>query len=347
MVAQPRAGDAGNARYAQALVRALGATAGPREEVAALIAHAEAEGLLPGAAFCERVPEENVRRLARDAARALARAGARAAVFTYAAPLRSPCPVVLAVHDAAFRLHPEWFSRRDLRVLEAVVPRSARRARLVLALSETAKADTCAALGLDPDRVRVVMPAPDPRFAPDPTAAGRVRDRIGLDRYVLAVGDVHPRKNLAALAEAVRRLGDPALTLAIAGRPGHGGADILARAGGVWLGPVDDETLADLYRAAAVVAYPSRYEGFGLPVLEAMASGAPVVAARRGAIPEVAGDAGVLVDPTPEGIAEGLRAALEPATADRLRAAGPPRAARFTERAMGEAAWAALREAAG
>jgi glycosyltransferase involved in cell wall biosynthesis len=108
---------------------------------------------------------------------------------------------------------------------------------------------------------------------------------------------------------------------------------------------VGDEDLADLYRAAAVTCYPSLYEGFGLPVLEAMACGSPVVASARGAIPEVAADAALLVAPSADGIAEGLRAALEPAVADRLRAAGPARAAAYSPEGMGRAGWAAVREA--
>jgi glycosyltransferase involved in cell wall biosynthesis len=109
---------------------------------------------------------------------------------------------------------------------------------------------------------------------------------------------------------------------------------------------VSDADLADLYRAAAVTAYPSLYEGFGLPVVEAMACGSPVVASDRGAIPEVAGDAAILVEPSARGIALGLRAALDPEVAARLRAAGPPRAATYTQKGMGRAAWAAAREAA-
>jgi glycosyltransferase involved in cell wall biosynthesis len=136
---------------------------------------------------------------------------------------------------------------------------------------------------------------------------------------VLAVGDIHPRKNIGALARAMALIGDPDLELALVGRPALGGEQIVRGARAHWLGRVDDPHLADLYRAAAVVAVPSLYEGFGLPVLEAMASGAPVVASNRGAMPEV-----------------------EPATADRLRTAGVSQAAAFTDRAMGEAAWRAL-----
>jgi glycosyltransferase involved in cell wall biosynthesis len=173
-----------------------------------------------------------------------------------------------------------------------------------------------------------------------------VRERFGLDRYCLAVGDLGPRKNLVGLGEAMRLLRDAGLTLALVGKPGPNGARIARDSGGMWLGHVGDRDLADLYRAAAVTAYPSLYEGFGLPVVEAMACGSPVVASNRGALPEVAGDGAILVEPHPAGIAEGIRAALEPATADRLRAAGPARAAHYTAAAMGDAAWAAVRLAA-
>jgi glycosyltransferase involved in cell wall biosynthesis len=291
------------------------------------------------------VPAADVPRLARAAPRALADVGADAAVFTYVAPVWCPCPVLLAVHDATFMTNPEWLGRRARSVLRGLVPRAARAARAVLALSETAGRDVAHALRLDPGKVRVVSPHPAPAFTVADGAPERVLRRFGAAAYVLAVGDIGPRKNLGALAEAVRRLGEGRPELVLAGKPGPGGADIAARTGGRWLGPVSDEDLADLYRAAAVTAYPSHYEGFGLPVVEAMACGCPVVASDRGALPEVAGDAAILVDPTPAGIAAGLRRALEPATAARLRAAGPDRAARYTQEGMGRAAWAAVREA--
>ena len=132
--------------------------------------------------------------------------------------------------------------------------------------------------------------------------------------------------------------------LVVAGMAGHDGAAILKGLGARTLGRVSDDDLADLYAAAAVTVYPSLYEGFGLPVIEAMACGSPVVASNRGAIPEVAGDAAILVEPTQFALADGIRAALEPSTGDRLRSAGPLRAAQFSSEAMGQAGWTLVRE---
>jgi glycosyltransferase involved in cell wall biosynthesis len=285
MVGQSAAGDAGNARYARTLVAALAATAGGDDEVASLVATPQGAREMERYGRTAGVPSADVARLARAAPRALVDLGADAAVFTYVSPGWSPIPVLLAVHDATFMTNPEWLGARARAVLRGLVPRSARRARVVLALSHTAAADVAAALRLDPGKVRVVSPHPDAAFAPAEGAAERVRARFGLERYCLAVGDLGPRKNLTALGAAVGGVGDPDLVLALVGKPGPGGERIAAESGGRWLGHVPDADLADLYRAAAVMAYPSLYEGFGLPVVEAMACGCPVVASDRGAIP--------------------------------------------------------------
>jgi len=346
MVGQAAAGDAGNGRYARTLVAAMAATAREDDVVASLVASPEGTRALEGFGPTHGVPSADVPRLARAAPRALSDLGAEAAVFTYVSPGWVPCPILLAVHDATFMTNPEWLGARARTVLRGLVPRAARKAARVLALSETAARDVAAALRIDPGKVRVVSPYPDPAFTPAEGAAERVRARFGLERYVLAVGDLGPRKNLTALGAAVGGLGDRDLVLALVGKPGRGGERIAAESGGRWLGHVSDADLADLYRAAAVTAYPSLYEGFGLPVVEAMACGSPVVASDRGAIPEVAGDAAILVEPSARGIALGLRAALDPEVSARLRAAGPVRAGAYTLDGMGRAAWAAAREAA-
>lgn len=344
MVAQPRAGDAGNGRYAVNLVSALAATAAPGDEVHAAISHPLGARAL--AVPTLDIPADGPRRLLRAGPRALARIGADVGVFTYVGPPRAPCPLALIVHDASFVHDPQWLGRRTAGVLNALVPRSARRAAVVFAVSATGAADVAAALGLDPSRIAVVPNYPAAVFHPRDGARERVMERFGVHDYVLAVGDVSPRKNLGALAEAVGRL-DPRPPLVLVGRPGRDGHRIVAGTGARWLGHVSDAELADLYRAAAVTACPSRYEGFGLTAAEALACASPVVASAGGAHPEVVGDAALLAAPEPAALADALRAALEPATAHRLRAAGPLRAATFNALDTGAAGWRALRTAAG
>lgn len=341
MVGQSAAGDAGNGRYAATLLSAMAATAGAGDAVAALVATPQGARALERYGQTIGVPSADVPRLARAAPRALADLGADAAVFTYVSPGWNPCPILLAVHDATFMTDPQWLGARARAVLRGLVPRSARRAAAVLALSQTAADDITQALKLPPGKVRVVSPHPAAVFTDTDRdgAVARVRDRFGIAGYCLAVGDIGPRKNLGALGDAVRSLGPTGPDLALVGKPGPGGERIAREAGGTWLGHVDDATLADLYRAAAVTAYPSLYEGFGLPALEAMASGCPVVATDRGALPEVTAGAAILVEPTARGIADGLRLALDPAVAGRLRTAGPARAAAFTPQTMGASAW--------
>jgi glycosyltransferase involved in cell wall biosynthesis len=199
----------------------------------------------------------------------------------------------------------------------------------VLAVSEFTRREAVELLRVPPERVRVIGNAVDERFTPEgPAAEGD---------YVLAVSTLEPRKNLGRIAEAARLAG---LELRVAGARGWGG---IATEG--WVGAVDDAELARLYRGALCLAYPSLYEGFGIPVLEAMACGTPVVTSAGGATAEVAADAAVLVDPLePESIAAGLHEAIR--RRDELRERGLARARDYSWDAVAAAAAAAWEEIA-
>jgi glycosyltransferase involved in cell wall biosynthesis len=250
------------------------------------------------------------------------------------APLRSSVPVVMTVHDVAVLRHGKAFPRWSRTYSRLVLPHAVRAARLLVADSEFTRREVIELLDVAEERIRVVPLAAGAQFSPDgPATEGE---------YVFTVGTLEPRKNLRRLAEAARRVG---VELRVAGERGWGGVDAVGK-GVRWLGRVPDPELPQLYRGALCVAYPSLYEGFGLPVLEAMACGAPVVTSAGGATEELANGAAVLVDPTDvEQIAAGIREAIERA-AD-LQARGLQRAAAFSWRATAEATAAVYREAAG
>ena len=227
-------------------------------------------------------------------------------------PLRSRVPIVVTVHDLGVFRYPDTFNRWTRGYSRVFLPRLARGARLVIAVSEFTKAEAVELLGVEPGRVRVIPHGVTSPFEPVGPAAG--------GDYALAVGTLEPRKNLARAVLAAERAG---VELRVVGPQGWGGVDIDT------VGFVQDDELARLYRGAQCLVYPSLYEGFGLPVLEAMACGIPVVTSATGATAEVAGDAAVLVDPLDvEAIAAGIREAIE--RRDELRAAGLERASQFT-----------------
>ena len=255
---------------------------------------------------------------------------------------------ILTVHDLAFLMRPDCADERLRAYLEGVVPRSVQRADFIVADSENTRNDLVVLLGVAPAAIAVVPGGVEPRFVPvtDAELLRRARQRLGVGDapFVLAIGVIEPRKNLNRLMDAFfalkQRGAVPAdLKLVLAGGKGwlfdgifehHAASPI--RDDICMPGFVPDEMLPAIYSAAEVLAFPSLYEGFGLPILEAMACGTPVVASLASCLPEVAEGAALMIEPTD---VDGLSAALELALLDtalraRLIEQGRERAARYT-----------------
>jgi glycosyltransferase involved in cell wall biosynthesis len=265
----------------------------------------------------------------------------------YTAPPLAPCPVVATIHDLSFEHLPETFNRRSRAQLRLTVRRSARNAAQILTLSEFSRQDISATYKIDLQRITVTPAAAPSHFAPvtNETELKRIRTTYGIERdYILALGSIQPRKNLVRLIRAYSLLRQQSAEatwpqLVIAGKRGWLEAETLraaeqsgARQDILFIGYVPDADLPALYSGAVCFAYPSYFEGFGLPVVEAMQCGAPVIAGNRASLPEVVGDAGVLVDPFDEKeIADALRRMIEnSAQRTELRAKGLQRARGFS-----------------
>ena len=265
-------------------------------------------------------------------------------------PLVTPCPRVVTIHDLFPVVEPGWFSPRVGLQLRTVQRRAAHTAARVIAVSECTRRDLVDRFDVPAERITVIHNGVDhARFRPAGVDAEAIARRFGVPYpFILCVGSLMPWRNAPRLLRAAARL---EYGLLFVGRDIWGTdptARIAAEHGWDWArfaGYVADGDLPDLYAAAAVFAYPSLYEGFGIPPVEAMACGTPVVASTAGALPEVLGDAALLVDPLDEvALAEALQAAAE----DRgeLRRRGLARAARYAWPAAAEQTWHVYTEVA-
>ena len=229
--------------------------------------------------------------------------------MTYAAPVWSAAPIVLTVHDICYATNPEWFSERDLRVLNAVIPRSIRQAAHVITDSNSARQEIIGRYGVPEAKISAIPIGPGAGASPISTEEARAALlALGLSPakpYLLAVGNLQPRKNLERLIQAfqvlVRDRGHD-IDLVIVG-PKRFHADLIVDAARSladrvhFTGYITDAQLAACYRCSTAFVFPSLYEGFGLPALESMAQGAPVACSTAGALPEVCGRAAVYFDP--------------------------------------------------
>ncbi|MGQ9489222.1 MAG: glycosyltransferase family 4 protein [Anaerolineae bacterium] len=265
--------------------------------------------------------------------------------LAFAAPLLAPCTTVVTVHDLSFMRFPDAFRRGNRIYLTLFTRLSTRRAARVIAVSESTRRDVIALCGVAPEQVVTIHNGVDTAFCPaEPAAVAAFRQAKGLpERFILFLGTLEPRKNLDILLHAYARLrarlGAGAPKLMIAGGKGWFYETVLAQVDALGLaddvyfpGYVAGDELPWWYRAAELFVYPSRFEGFGLPVLEAMACGTPVITTTSSSLPEVAGDAALLVDPDD---VDGLTGALERLLTDAslrasLRQAGLQRAAQFS-----------------
>lgn len=248
----------------------------------------------------------------------------------YAIPLRCPCPSVVMIHDLSFEHDPTVMKRHDRAVFRWAVPRAARSSRRILTVSDRSKRDIVGLYGVEPEKVVVTPNGVDPIFAP---GSGGARD------YVLSVGAVQSRKNQLAALRAAQEVGLPFVVVGPEKEPAV--ARELRSRGATLRGYVPIGELVALYVGAACVVQSSRYEGFGLPALEAMACGVPVVTVPDPALVEVVGDAAVVVEE--EHLADGIRWAIS--ERERLVTAGLARSALYSWRATAERTVAVYQEA--
>ena len=261
------------------------------------------------------------------------------------APAWMPSPSVITIHDMTLWLYPQYHTYSRLAAMRPIIPLAARRADAVIAVSGNTKQDIQDILHIPAEKIHVIYEAAAPHFKPvtDPREIEAVRCQMNLpERFILYVGNVEPRKNIERLIRAISRIETRAaepISLVVVGSLAWGYQGVLKaiEEEGLqdrvrFLGYVDARSLVALYSMCEVFVYPSLYEGFGLPILEAMACGAPVITSPRGSLREIAGDGATYIDPfRVDDIAEALcELLISPALRDSLRERGFARTARFT-----------------
>jgi len=269
----------------------------------------------------------------------------------YAPPLSYNGPLAVTVHDLIPLSVPAEAGLKHRLFYRMLLPRVLRRAAIVFTVSDHSRNQLVELMGVDPGKIVVTPNGVGPPFEPVEGAIARRRlGALGLpERFVLGVGNPKPHKNMKALVEAweelARLVEEPPGLVLVGVEPGDVGEP---RPGMVCVRAMNDEELAAAYSLADLVCIPSLEEGFGLPALEAMACGAVVVAAARGALPEVVGDGGMLVEPLPQVLAEAMARVLsDTALAGELARRARERAARFSWQATARATWASYQRVAG
>lgn len=352
----------GNEVYVRSLLDAFAAIDG-ESEFLAYVTGREAAAAVPSRFTVRQIARNPFVRLGLDFGRKLREDRPALLHVQYTAPLRCPVPIVVSVHDVSFLEHPEYFTRARALQLRVTVARTVRSAVRIITGTEFARDSIMRAYGLSQDRISVIPDAANPFFR----AANRAQAVRGVEErfrirapFVLSVGDLQPRKNHIGLIHAFGRLLTqyPELPhhLVLAGKDTWHGERVheAARQSGVadrihFPGFVSDNDLLQLYNACDCFAFPSLYEGFGLPVLEAMACGRAVVCSDTSSIPEVAGNAALLFNPAHDrDITAALsKVLLNPDLRARLERMGQAQAAHFTWSKTAEATLGLYREVSG
>lgn len=335
----------GNEIYVRSLVGAFAAV-DKRSEFFTYIATKSAEQWIPKRFQIRYVSSNPFARLGFGLAGQLRRDRPDVLHVQYTAPLFCPVPVVASIHDVSFLEHPEYFTAVRRKQLEITVARTARSAARIITGSEFSRESILRAYRVDPEKVVVVSDAANPYFRTinRDGAKRKVQEKFGFgEPFVLSVGDLQPRKNhmglIRAFADLIQASPQIPHRLVLAGQDTWFGARVreAARQSGVanrisFLGFVTDEDLLNLYNSCDCFVFPSYYEGFGIPILEAMACGRAVVCANTSSIPEVANGAGLLFDPyQPQEIARAMRDVLiDSELRQRMERLGVQRAATFS-----------------